>query len=86
MYKDGRFAKHPRFRFFALNTEMRWRALQAGRIYVRQHPQDAQLSVQELRDLVGSENEAFSKLIEFFILQPAYVILVHINVVGLLLW
>ena len=38
MYKDGRFARHPRFRFFALNTEMRWRALQAGRIYIRQHP------------------------------------------------
>ena len=44
MYYDGRFAKHPQFRFFALNTEMRWRALQAGRIYVRQHPGDAQLS------------------------------------------
>ena len=43
MYADGRFARHPRFRYFALNTEMRWRALQAGRIYVRQHPHDAQL-------------------------------------------
>ena len=32
MYADGRFARHPRFRYFALNTEMRWRALQAGRI------------------------------------------------------
>ena len=39
MYADGRFARHPRFRYFALNTEMRWRALQAGWIYVRQHPQ-----------------------------------------------
>ena len=36
MFEDGRFARHPRFRYFALNTEMRWRALQAGRIYVRQ--------------------------------------------------
>lgn len=27
MYDDGRFATHPRFRYFALNTEMRWRAL-----------------------------------------------------------
>ena len=44
MYADGRFARHPHFRYFALNTEMRWRALQAGRIYVRQHPHDAQLS------------------------------------------
>ena len=43
IYADGRFARHPRFRYFALNTEMRWRALQAGRIYVRQHPHDAQL-------------------------------------------
>ena len=60
MYKDGRFARHPRFRYFALNTEMRWRALQTGRIYVRQHPDDAQLSAEELREMVGQEGEAFS--------------------------
>ena len=41
MYDDNRFTKHPRFRFFALNTEMRWRALQTGRVYVKQHPGDA---------------------------------------------
>ena len=41
MYDDGRLAKHPRFRFFALNTEMRWHALQTGRVYVKQHPDDA---------------------------------------------
>ena len=60
MYDDSRFAKHPRFRFFALNTEMRWRALQTGRVYVRQHPGDAQLSLDELRDMVGRQGEAFS--------------------------
>lgn len=61
LYEDGRFASHPRFRFFALNTEMRWRALQAGRIYVHQHPNDAQLSVDQLlRDMVGREGEIFS--------------------------
>ena len=49
LYDDGRFAKHPRFRFFALNTEMRWRAIQAGRVYVRQHPGDAHLSVDAIR-------------------------------------
>ena len=59
-YGDGRFARHPRFRFFALSTEMRWRALQAGRIYVKQHPGDAQLTVDELRDMIGREGEAFS--------------------------
>ena len=43
MYADGRFARHPRFRYFALSTEIHWRALQAGQIYVCQHPHDAQL-------------------------------------------
>ena len=60
MYDDGRFARHPWFRYFSLNTEMRWHALQAGRIYVRQHPLDARLSVEELRDMVGREGESFS--------------------------
>ena len=60
MYEDRQFARHPRFCYFALNTEMRWRALQTGRIYVQQCPQDAQLSVEELRDMVGREGEAFS--------------------------
>ncbi len=44
-YDDGRFATHPRFRYFALNSEMRWRALQAGRVYIKQHPKDAHLSL-----------------------------------------
>ncbi len=55
LYHDQRFAKHPRFRYFALNTEMRHRALQIGRVYVHQSPHDCHLSVDELRDMVGSE-------------------------------
>ena len=46
--------------FFTLNPEMRWHALQTGRVYVRQHPGDAQLSLDELRDMVGRQGEAFS--------------------------
>ena len=60
MYDEGRFARHPRFHYFALNTEMRWRALQAGQIYIREHPLDARLSVEELRDMIGREGESFS--------------------------
>lgn len=59
-YDDGRFARHPRFRFFALNTEMRHRALQAGRVYIRQHPSDGQLFLDALRDMVGRQGKAFS--------------------------
>ena len=58
------FAKHPHFRYFALNTEMRWRALQAGRVYIRQHPEDARLSVDELRDMVGTSS--FSNRVSHF--------------------
>ena len=53
----ARTLKHPRFQFFALNTEMRWRALPTGRVYVKQHPGDAQLS---LDDMVRRQGEAFS--------------------------
>ena len=59
-YDDGRFAKHPRLRFFALNTEMRWRANETGRFYIRQHPGEAHLTVDDLRDMVGREGEVFS--------------------------
>ena len=60
MYGEGRFAKHPRFRYFALNTEMRWRALQTGRVYINQHPDDARLTLDDLRDVVGHEGEFFT--------------------------
>ncbi len=58
--------KHPRFQYFALNTEMHWRALQTGRLYVRQHPQDARLSVEELREMVGQAGTAFSNRVVHF--------------------
>ena len=59
-YGDGQFAKHSHFRYFALNTEMRWRALQTGRIFINQHPKDARLTLEELKDMVGREEEFFS--------------------------
>ena len=71
MYEDSCFAIHPRFRFFALNTEMRWRALQTGRVYVKQHPGDAQLSLDELQDMVGRHREAFSSRVLH--MPPVYV-------------
>ena len=66
LYHGQRFAKHPRFRYFALNTQMRHRALQNGRIYVRQNPDDGHLSVDELRDMVGHSNQALSNRVLHF--------------------
>ena len=33
---------------------MSWHALKAGRVYVRQHPEDARLIVDESHDIVGT--------------------------------
>ena len=60
MYEEGRFARHPQSHYFALITEMRSRTLHAGHIYVCQYPHDAQLSVEELRGVVGYKGETFS--------------------------
>ena len=60
-YDDGRFARHPRFRYFALNTEMRWHALQAGHVYIKQHPKDARLSLDELKSMVECGGDQFSE-------------------------
>ncbi len=52
-YRDGRFVQHPRFRYFALNTMMRWRALETGRVFVKQRIGENHLSVEELKDMVN---------------------------------
>ena len=43
------------FRYFDLNTEMRHQALQTGRICVRQNAHDGHLTVDELREMVRSD-------------------------------
>jgi hypothetical protein len=34
-YEDGRFAKDHRFRFFCLNSKLRWEAIKTGNLFVR---------------------------------------------------
>ena len=48
MCNDGHFAKHACFCFFALNSEMRWHAIQTG---WKQNPGDTQLSMDGLCDM-----------------------------------
>src|ERR1051325_9407890 len=53
-YKDGRFARHSRWRYFALNSSMRWRALQEGHIYVKQNLGDKTIEVQDVQQMIAS--------------------------------
>ena len=45
---------------------MRHRALQNGRIYVRQNPEDGHLTVDELREMVGQNHQALSSRVLHF--------------------
>ena len=40
---------------------MQWRALQTGRVYIKQHPSNARLSLDELRSMIDCGGEQFSK-------------------------
>jgi len=51
-YKDGRFARHKRWRYFALNSTMRWRELQEGKIYVKQNFKDGQIDVSDIQEMI----------------------------------
>src|ERR1043165_4637495 len=51
-YKDRRFVRHNRWRYFALNSQMRWQVLQEGRIYVRQNLEEDELSVAEIQEKI----------------------------------
>ncbi len=52
-YKDGRFARHTCWRYFALNSLMRWKALQEGRVYVKQNLNDEQLDVTDIQEMIA---------------------------------
>ncbi|RIB17779.1 hypothetical protein C2G38_2186428 [Gigaspora rosea] len=55
-YKDGRFAQHTRCKYFALNSQMRWRALQEERVYIKQSLNGRQLTVEEVQEMVEENN------------------------------
>ena len=63
LLEDGRFARHHRFRYVALNTVMRWRALQTGRVYIHRHPGSGSLTVDDLRQLAEQGDSSFAKSI-----------------------
>lgn len=55
-YNDGRFARHSRFRYWALNTIFRKRAKNASKYYAKSHPTDGDLSVEDIREMIDSND------------------------------
>lgn len=48
-----RFASHPRFPYWALNMKQRHQLLSQSKVYLRKTPADANLTIEQLRDMVG---------------------------------
>ncbi|EXX58668.1 uncharacterized protein LOC105316640 [Rhizophagus irregularis DAOM 181602=DAOM 197198] len=66
LYKDGRFARHARWWYFALNSQMRWRALQEGKVYVKQNLTDGQITVTDIQERISSgDNHIADKIMRY---------------------
>ena len=48
-----RFASHPRFPYWALNMKHRHQLLSQSKIYLQRNPSDANLTIEQLQDMVG---------------------------------
>ena len=62
-YHYQRFAKHATFRFFAMNSIMRWRALTDGNVFVNET--DAELrhcTVKDLKEMVGKDKKILEQI------------------------
>ena len=42
---------------------MRWHALQTGKVYVQQNPEDGQLTTEDLQNLLDGEGKGFDKCV-----------------------
>ncbi|KAE8751259.1 hypothetical protein FOCC_FOCC002087 [Frankliniella occidentalis] len=61
-YHDDRFAKHPRFRFFALNSTMRWSALKDGNLFIKFHPEFKDMKAQDLKEQLAHDPNSMKKM------------------------
>ncbi|GBC48412.2 ATP-dependent DNA helicase PIF1 [Rhizophagus irregularis DAOM 181602=DAOM 197198] len=65
-YKDGRFARYLRWRYFALNSSMRWRALQEGQIYVKQNLKEEQINVSDIQEMIANgDNKIADRIMRY---------------------
>lgn len=61
-YKDERFAKHPRFRYFALNSVMRWSALQNGGVFVKKNSEFRNMKKADIKKKLEEDPNLFKKM------------------------
>ena len=65
-YKDQRFAQNPRFVYFPYNTLLRHRVLATGRIYLRQYPESAGLTLEQVKQMPEAERRQLARSVVRF--------------------
>ncbi|KAK3922134.1 ATP-dependent DNA helicase [Frankliniella fusca] len=61
-YKDGRFARHTTFRFFALNSWMRWTACTDGSILIKNMPELKNITVCQLNNMLKDDPSLMNRI------------------------
>lgn len=61
-YKDNRFQEHPRFRFFAMNTTMRWSAINYGSVHVERKDYLANMTIDDLKKKIQKDPNFVDKI------------------------
>ena len=57
-YKDGRFARHHRFRYYTYNMLQRRRASETGRVFMKRNENQRAMSLDELNELLQHGNKS----------------------------
>ncbi|KAK3907153.1 ATP-dependent DNA helicase [Frankliniella fusca] len=50
LYKDGRFSQDERFRYFMMNSHMRWTSLNLGNVYVKKNSIFSKMTMMQLKE------------------------------------
>ncbi|KAK3916788.1 Protein RMD9, mitochondrial [Frankliniella fusca] len=61
-YKDDRFAQHNTFRYFALNSYMRWSALKNGSLFIKTQPDLERMTLTELKEELARNPSLIKKI------------------------
>ena len=65
-FEDGRFARHPRFRYYAWNVIQRKRASQTGRVFLRRDEEARDMTAEELQQLLAAGNRSLEYQLQYF--------------------
>ena len=63
LHKSGRFAKDPRFRYFACNSILRWQALQKGQVCVQKNSEIANMNAVALKQALIDRPTLYRKVL-----------------------